>query len=417
MNVGAAAPVQRTTCCIVGGGPAGMMLGLLLARAGIEVTVLEKHRDFLRDFRGDTVHPSTLRLLDELGLGRRFAALPARRLEEMRMEIGGTTVVMADFRRIPGRHKYIAMVPQWDFLGLLAEAAAEEPPFTLRMHTAVTALRTEGGRITGVRYVDEHGRPGELAADLTVACDGRDSVVAREAGLLQDAFEVPMDVWQVKVPAPRGGVKEGRVFARFGGGQAAVTMDRGDYYQTSYLIPKGQDAALRTHDIQWLRDRLGQLFGWDAEVTAAIGSWDDVKLLDVTMGRLPRWYREGLLCIGDAAHTMSPVGGVGVNLAVQDAVAAARILATPLRQQAVTERELGRVQRRRELPVTVVQKQQRGEHDMLLKPALDGTLSDDRLPLPLRLVRRVPALRGLTAYLGGIGVRPERAPRFARRQG
>ena len=261
-----------------------------------------------------------------------------------------------------------------------------------------------------------HGRPGELAADLTVACDGRDSVVAREAGLLQNAFEVPMDVWQAKVPAPRGGVQEGRVFARFGGGQAAVTMDRGDYYQTSYLIPKGQDTALRTHDIQWLRDRLGQLFGWDAEVTAAIGSWDDVKLLDVTMGRLPRWYREGLLCIGDAAHTMSPVGGVGVNLAVQDAVAAARILATPLRQQAVTARELGRVQRRRELPVTVVQKQQRGEHDMLLKPALDGTLSDDRLPLPLRLVRRVPALRGLTAYLGGIGVRPERAPQFARRK-
>ncbi|MFJ8311380.1 MULTISPECIES: FAD-dependent oxidoreductase [unclassified Streptomyces] len=407
--------MQRTTCCIVGGGPAGMMLGLLLARAGVEVTVLEKHRDFLRDFRGDTVHPSTLRLLDELGLGERFAELPARRLEEMRMELDGTTVVLADFRRIPGPHKYIAMVPQWDFLGLLAEAAGKEPSFTLRMHTAVTGLRTVGGRITGVRYVDEHGRPGELAADLTVACDGRDSVVAREAGLRQDQFEVPMDVWQAKVPAPRGGIKEGRVFARFGGGQAAVTMDRGDYYQTAYLIPKGQDAALRTHDIQWLRDRLGQLFGWDAEVTAAIGSWDDVKLLDVTMGRLPRWYRDGLLCIGDAAHAMSPVGGVGVNLAVRDAVAAARILAGPLRQGAVTARELERVQRRRGLPVTVVQKQQIGEHDMLLRPALDGTLNGDRLPLPLRLVRRILALRGVTAYPGGIGVRPEHAPQFARR--
>lgn len=417
MNVRAAEPGQRTTCCIVGGGPAGMMLGLLLARAGIDVTVLEKHGDFLRDFRGDTVHPSTLRLLDELGLGERFAALPARRLEEMRMEIGDTTVVMADFRRIPGPHKYIAMVPQWDFLGLLAEAASKEPSFTLRMRTAVTGLRTEDGRVTGVRYVDEHGRPGELAADLTVACDGRDSVVARRAGLFQDEFEVPMDVWQARVPAPGGGVKEGRVFARFGGGQAAVTMDRGDYYQTAYLIPKGQDEALRGHDIQWLRDRLGELFGWDAEVTAAIRSWDDVKLLDVTMGRLPRWYRDGLLCIGDAAHTMSPVGGVGVNLAVQDAVAAARILARPLRQRAVTVRELGRVQRRRGLPVTVVQKQQRGEHDLLLKPALDGTLRGDRLPLPLRLVRRFPVLRGVTAYLGGVGVRPEHAPQYARSKG
>lgn len=417
MNMGAAEPVQRTTCCIVGGGPAGMMLGLLLARAGVEVTVLEKHGDFLRDFRGDTVHPSTLRLLDELGLGERFAALPARRLEEMHMRIGDATVVMADFRRIPGPHKYIAMVPQWDFLGLLAEAAGKEPTFTLRMRTAVTGLRTEDGRVTGVRYVDEHGAARELAAGLTVACDGRDSVVARAAGLRQERFEVPMDVWQARVTAPRGGVKEGRVFARFGGGQAAVTMDRGDYYQTAYLIPKGQDAALRAHDVQWLRDRLGDLFGWDAEVTAEIRSWDDVKLLDVTMGRLPRWYRDGLLCIGDAAHTMSPVGGVGVNLAVQDAVAAARILAEPLRQHAVTTRHLERVQRRRGLPVSIVQRQQRGEHDMLLGPALDGTLSGDRLPLPLRLVQRFPALRGLTAYLGGVGVRPERAPQFARKRG
>ncbi|MET9293924.1 FAD-dependent oxidoreductase [Streptomyces sp. NPDC003077] len=407
--------MERTTVCVVGGGPAGMMLGLLLARAGLDVTVLEKHKDFLRDFRGDTVHPSTLRLLDELGLGERFAALPARHLEEMYMRIGDTTVVAADFRRLPGRHRCIAMVPQWDFLDLLASAAAEEPTFTLRMSTAVTGLRTEAGRVTGVHLVDEEGRPGELAADLTVACDGRDSLVRRAAGLRQVGFDVPMDVWQVRVPAQPDSGKEGKVFARFGGGQAAVTMDRGDYYQTSYLIPKGRDRELRARDIQWLRDRLGELFDWGPDVTNAIGSWDEVKLLEVTMGRLPRWHRPGLLCIGDAAHTMSPVGGVGVNLAVQDAVAAARLLAGPLRRGRVTTADLARVQKRRWLPMAVTQKSQIGEHEMLLRPALDDTLSGDRLPAPLRLLRRVPALRTVTGYIGGIGIRPEHAPDFARR--
>lgn len=405
--------MHRTTCCIAGGGPAGMMLGLLLARAGIEVTVLEKHGDFLRDFRGDTVHPSTLRLLDELGLGEAFARLPFAKLEEMRARIGGTTVVLTDMRRIPGRHKYFAMVPQWDFLDLLAGAAAAEPNFTLRMNTRVTGLRTNGDRVTGVRFLDENGAPGELAASLTVACDGRDSVVRQAAGLRQRQFEVPMDVWQVRVDAPADSLKGGRVFAHFGGGQVAVTMDRGTYFQTSYLIGKGRDAELRAHGIQWLRDRLGTLFDWDDEVTGSVASWDDVKLLEVTFGRLRRWYRDGLLCIGDAAHTMSPVGGVGVNLALQDAVAAARILAEPLRRGTPAVADLARVQKRRQLPMTVIQRSQRAEHTMI-SSALAGTLDGDRLPVPVRLLRRVPPLRTVTGYLGGIGIRPERAPAFAR---
>ncbi|GAA4668753.1 FAD-dependent oxidoreductase [Amycolatopsis dongchuanensis] len=403
--------MEHVTCCVAGGGPAGVMLGLLLARAGVRVAVLEKHDDFLHDFRGDTVHPSTLRLLDELGLGERFAALPRRELTEMRMRINGETVVAADFGRLRGRHPYIAMVPQWDFLELLADA---EPALDLRMGTEITGLRREHGRVTGVTYRDASG-DGELAADLVVACDGRDSVVRRAAGLRPREFPVPMDVWSVRVPASPHAERDGRVFGVFGGGQAAVTMDRGDYFQTSYLIRKGDDARLRAQGIEWFRERLGALFGWAPDVLSVIRSWDDVKLLETTMGRLPRWYTDGLLCLGDAAHTMSPVGGVGVNLAVQDAVAAARILAGPLLSGRVSTKDLAKVQKRREFPVRVIQRQQLGEHDMLLRPALDGTLTE--LPAPLRAVRRFPALAGVTAYLGGIGLRPEHAPAFARPQG
>ncbi len=377
--------------------------------------MLEKHRDFLRDFRGDTVHPSTLRLLDDLGLGERFAALPQRKLERMRMLIGESTVVAADFGRLRGRRNYIAMVPQWDFLDLLAKAAADEPSFTLRMCTEVTGLRSEGGRVTGVRYLDEDGSPGELAADLTVGCDGRDSVVRRSAGMRSRAFDIPMDVWSVRVRAVPGSGAGGQVFARFADGQVAVTMDRGDYFQTSYLIRKGDDARLRARGIEWFRGALAELFGWAPHVLEEIGSFDDVKLLETSMDRLPRWYADGVLCIGDAAHTMSPVGGVGVNLAVQDAAATARLLAEPLLRGTIGVADLARVQRRRLLPTAVAQRLQLGEHEMLLRPALEGTLGTKRLPFPMRLLRRFPALGAVTAYVGGVGVRPERAPGFARR--
>ncbi|MFE7802095.1 FAD-dependent oxidoreductase [Nocardia sp. NPDC057440] len=407
--------VEQAQCVVVGGGPAGMMLGLLLARSGVEVTVLEEHRDFLRDFRGDTVHPSTLRLLDQLGLGERFAQLPAGRLEQMRIQIGATTVVMADFRRIPGRHKYIAMVPQWDFLDLLATAAGEEPSFTLHMNSTVTGLlRDDGGRVTGVQYRDADGAAHELAAGLTVGCDGRWSVVRLEAGLRAVAFDIPMDVWQVRIPKGDNG-RDGEVFGWFGDRQVSVTMDRGDYYQTSYLIEKGTDEKLRAEDIAVFRARLADMFGWSQQQVESVRSWEDVKLLRAEMNRLHRWYGDGVLCIGDAAHTMSPVGGLGVNLAIQDAVATARILAEPLQRGQVTTRDLARVQRRRSLPTTVAQWSQRGEHDMLLQPALAGTLDENRLPAPLRVLQHAPALRGLTAYFGGIGIRPEHAPVFARR--
>ncbi|UGT57950.1 FAD-dependent oxidoreductase [Nocardia asteroides] len=406
--------MDKTTCCIVGGGPAGMMAGLLLARAGVAVTVLEKHPDFLRDFRGDTVHPSTVRLLDELGLGPAFARLPQSALTKMRMYAGDRMVVAADLTRIPGRYKHIAMVPQWDFLDLLASSAAAEPSFTLRMRSAVTGLIEGGGAVRGVRWRDADGGEHELLADLVIACDGRDSVTREAAGLRQRMADVPMDMWFLRIPKARDDIDSGAIQARFTSGNSAVALDRGDYYQTGYIIEKGDDARLRaTHDISWLRERLTELFGWPAAAIAAIRSWDDVKLLEVTVGMLDRWYRPGLLCLGDAAHTMSPVGGVGVNLAVQDAVAAARILAAPLLDGTVTTVELEKVQRRRMLPASFTQRSQRGEHEMLIAPALRGTLRT--APLPLRVVDAVPVLAGLTGYLGGIGLRPEHAPEFARR--
>lgn len=406
--------MDTTTCCVVGGGPAGAMVGLLLARAGVEVVVLEKHADFFRDFRGDTVHPSTVRLIDELGLGAEFARLPRSELTRMCMYAGDRMVVAADLTKIPGRYRHIAMVPQWDFLDLLTSAAVEEPTFTLRMRSTVTAVITEADTVRGVRYRDCDGVEHTLRADLVIACDGRDSVAREAAGLRQQMEDVPMDMWFLRIPKSVDDREGGTVQARFTSGNSAVAIDRGDYYQTGYIIEKGCDATLRaTHEVAWLRERVGELFGWPTETLAAIRSWDDVKLLEVSVGMLDRWYVPGLLCIGDAAHTMSPVGGVGVNLAVQDAVAAARILAQPLLDGTVRTADLEKVQRRRMLPASFTQRSQRGEHDMLIAPALRGQL--ETAPLPLRIVDAVPMLAGLTAYLGGIGIRPEHAPEFARR--
>lgn len=400
---------QKTTCAIVGGGPAGMVLGLLLARAGVEVTLLEKHADFLRDFRGDTVHPSTLRLLDELGLWERFTALPHSRIDHLGFQSHGREVTLVDFRRLAQPHPYIAMVPQWDLLNLLAEAAEAESTFTLLMRHEVTGLVRDAGRVTGVRYTSPEG-PGELRADLTVACDGRTSTARRESSLPVREWPVPFDVWWFRLP--RGGDAEYSLIPRTAPGKLLIMIPREGYFQIAFLIPKGSDARLRSRGLEVFRDEVAALA--PESDTSQLSSWDDVKLLDVRLNRLKRWHTDGLVCIGDAAHAMSPMGGVGINLAVQDAVGAATLLADPLRHGNVTDGHLAAVRRRRLPPTAITQSLQRAMHSRLVKPVLGG--ADPEPPAVFaRLLETLPWLSAIPARVIGVGVRPERAPAFARR--
>ena len=389
-----------------------MMLGLLLARAGVDVTVMEKHADFLRDFRGDTVHASTLRLLDELGLGERFRQLTHRTIDSLRFQVQGIPIEI-DLRRIPGAYKQIALVPQWDFLEMLATAAEAEPTFRLMRSSEVLGALQDDGRVVGVTYRDSGGETRELRADLTVACDGRVSTLRSAMGLVPRSFGAPMDVWWFRLP--RYGDDPQGLAGYFGAGHACALIDRGDYFQCAFVIPKGSDARLRAEGIEAMHRRVASLVPWLAGRLPEVTSFDDVKLLDVQLNRLRRWYTDGLLLIGDAAHAMSPVGGVGINLAVADAVAAGRILAGPLQRGRVSTAHLRRVQARRWLPAALIQSVQRVVHNRVIAVAVADEGTDRTPPVPVRIASRVRALRTLAGYGVAIGPLPEHAPTYARR--
>jgi 2-polyprenyl-6-methoxyphenol hydroxylase-like FAD-dependent oxidoreductase len=402
--------MSDTTCAIVGGGPAGLFLGLMLARGGVDVTVIEKHADFLRDFRGDTVHPVTLRLLDELGLFDRFDRLPHSVVEKGEFGVDGRLYTMIDFRRLHQPHPYVAMVPQWDLLDLIADVAQDEPTFTLRVQHEVTGLLRDRDTVTGVRYTSPDGA-GELRADLVVGCDGRTSVVRRDAGLPIHEYPVPFDVCWFRLPRDEGG--QFSLIPRTKPGSAVVMIPREDYFQIAYLIPKGSDADLRARGLESFRRELAELIPESSP--DAITSWDDVKILDVRLDRLRRWHDDGVLCIGDAAHAMSPVGGVGINLAIADAVAAAGYLAEPLRTGQLTIKQLAAVRRRRIVPTVATQTLQRVLHRVLLASVLQGHEAARPPAALLKLLQRVPQLTAVPAYIIGVGLLPQHAPDFARR--
>lgn len=397
---------EHTTCAVVGGGPAGVMLGLLLARAGVDVTVLEKHADFLRDFRGDTVHPSTLTLLDELGLFAEFDELPQYRVPHFAVGTPEGPVPLLRLNGLSVPHPYIAMVPQWDFLNLLAGHAAGYPTFRLLTKATCTGVIEERGAIKGVRYRTEDGTEHELRAKLTVGADGRHSVVRSSAGLEVVATNPPMDVMWFRLPRTETDTEE--TFIQFAAGRMVVAICRGTYWQIAYLIPKGAAGDMKKGDVQVLRDGVTEVIPFLADRADQIATWDDVSILQVGVDHLRRWHRPGLLCIGDAAHTMSPVGGVGINLAVQDAVATANALAgNLLRAQRdgvpIDGRLVRSVQRRRALPAAATQLLQRFIQNRVVQPALQGA----SIPSLPRRVAGLPVLGRAIARFVAVGLRPE----------
>jgi 2-polyprenyl-6-methoxyphenol hydroxylase-like FAD-dependent oxidoreductase len=393
----------QTTCCIVGGGPAGMMLGFLLARAGVDVVVLEKHADFFRDFRGDTIHPSTLELMHELGVLDEFLKLPHERVTALGGRFGRDSYRFADFSHLPTQCKFIALMPQWDFLDFIARQGQRYPGFQLRMRWEASDLIVEGERVVGVTATTPDG-PAEIRAALVVGCDGRHSTVREKAGLAVDDFGAPMDVlWFRLSRKPADAMATGGVFDQ---GRIFIMLNRGDYWQCAYVIPKGSMDELRRRGIEAFRAEVVRTEPAMADRVAELADWGQIHLLTVSVNRLRTWHRPGLLCIGDAAHAMSPVGGVGVNLAVQDAVAAANVLAEPLHQKRDVTGLLPQVQARRDFPTRATQRLQLTIQNTVISGALKGG-EDFKAPLPLRIMDRCPVLRRIPARILGYGFRPE----------
>jgi 2-polyprenyl-6-methoxyphenol hydroxylase-like FAD-dependent oxidoreductase len=393
----------QVRCCVAGGGPAGMMLGFLLARAGVDVLVVEKHGDFLRDFRGDTVHPSTLEVMHELGLLDDFLRRPHDEARQLTGYVGQEPVVVADFSHVPTQCRFIAFMPQWDFLNFLAEKARAYPAFHLRMHAEVAGLIEENGVVAGVRARVPGGEL-EVRAALVVGADGRHSTVRERAGLRIQDVGAPIDVLWMQLSRQPGDPDQPA--GRFDAGRIMVMINRGEYWQCGFVIPKGAFEEIKQKGLEAFRASIATIAPFVRDRVGELRSWDDVKLLTVVVDRLSRWQRPGLLCIGDAAHAMSPVGGVGINLAIQDAVAAANLLAGPLRQGRVTLDQLRQVQRRRELPTWLTQRLQVFIQERVIRRVLAGRRRLS-MPLPLRLLRRFPFLRRLPARLIGMGFRPE----------
>jgi 2-polyprenyl-6-methoxyphenol hydroxylase-like FAD-dependent oxidoreductase len=392
-----------TRCAIAGGGPAGVMLGFLLARAGVDVVVLEKHADFFRDFRGDTIHPSTLQVMHELGLADEFLKRPHQEVRELGAQIGEELVQIADFSHLPTYCHFLAFMPQWDFLDFLAQEGKRYPAFHLHMQAEVDELLKDGDRVAGLKAATPKG-DFEVRADLVVGTDGRHSTVRKLAGLEVKDRGAPMDVlWLRLSKRPEDGSES---LGRIEPGRFFIMIDRGDYWQCAFVIPKGGFNELRRKGLEAFRLAIVALKPSLSTRVREIASWDDVKLLTVRVDRLKRWYRPGLLCIGDAAHAMSPVGGVGINLAIQDAVATANILATPLRQGRVTEEELRAVQKRRQWPTEMTQALQIFIQNRVISNVLTMT-AQPKPPLVARLLDRFPRLRRLPGRLIGMGFRPE----------
>lgn len=401
----------KTTCCVVGGGPAGIMLGYLLARAGVQVTVLEKHGDFFRDFRGDTVHPSTLQVLHQLDILDDFLKLPHQKVTSVGALVGDSSLQLADFRHVPGHCKFTVLMPQWDFLNFLSERAKQFPTFDLRLqHKAVDLLR-QGDQVVGVLTNDPEGQPVEIRADLVVGCDGREPMTRTAAKLELQEFGVPIDVLWFRISRRQGDPEQ--VLGTVNYGKALVLINRNDYFQAGLIICKGSFEEIQQRGLAAFRASILQLAPYFGDRVDELKDWEQTKLLTVRINRLRRWYAPGLLCIGDAAHAMSPAGGVGINLAIQDAVFAANVLSNPLQAGRVTLAALAAVQRRRELPTRVIQAMQvnahRGFAHVFYNP---GPL---KAPWPLKVAVRIPGFQCVLGYAIGIGVRPEhvRSPKRA----